>query len=708
MRWGGVVVVANAALMLTQLVVGRLLAPQVGQSLETNAAVVATFLLGIALGNALGGRWADAGPTPCLLRRVLLAGSAAIALIPLTAGLLPRQMPLPLATHAVVAALALGLPASFILSISTPLAIRLSLVEVAHTGRVVGWLYALGTLGSLLGTFATGFGLLAVVALDPLAVATAGVVALVGRWAGTGTGPPTEARPRTPSLRQLVSVPAAAPAPHVPALAWSTALLVVGLASFVTFAVEIAAVRVLAPVVGVSLHTWTGILGAVLLGMAVGNHWGGRWADAQPEVGLLGRVLLAAAVATFAILPNLALLTASHLADRLDPLPQTLLYALVLFTPPALCLGMVMPLTTRLAVPALAHAGRTAGTLYAVSCGGALVGVLVSAGGLMAWVGVYAWLFVLSLGLLALSLFVGQYWQARGSLFLAALVGLGACAGLSIAPQLAKGVVLETNYCAIAVIEKTWDGRQVRALKLDRLMHSLIDPTDPLYLGYPHQRIEAALIAQQPRADLAVLVIGGGGYSLPRWVEQTEPSAVVDVVEIDPGVTAVARSHLGLPDTPRIRPHHADGRQWVLQNPAARYRVVVQDAVNDLAVPWHLLTREYNESLHRMLTPDGVYCLTVLDVYEDGRFLRAIVRTLQATFPNVQVWAAQPFWDTLPHGRGQFVVVASRTPQPVPTGAFALSAGQVDAYAADVVTLTDQFAPVDWLLTPLWKTAQAE
>jgi hypothetical protein len=67
----------------------------------------------------------------------------------------------PLGPRIALAALALCLPVSFVLSLITPVAIRALLPDVAHTGRVVGLVYALGTLGSLAGNFLTGFVLIA-------------------------------------------------------------------------------------------------------------------------------------------------------------------------------------------------------------------------------------------------------------------------------------------------------------------------------------------------------------------------------------------------------------------------------------------------------------------------------------------------------------------------------------------------------------------
>jgi hypothetical protein len=110
------------------------------------------------------------------------------------------------------------------------------------------------------------------------------------------------------------------------------------------------------------------------------------------------------------------------------------------------------------------------------------------------------------------------------------------------------------------------------------------------------------------------------------------------VVEIDPKVTRVAREHLGLKDYPNLRAIHMDGRQFVAER-AGRggYDLVIQDAVNDLSVPAHLMTKEYNDAVKATLKPGGVYLLTIIDSIERGKLWKAAMATLGKTFPPENV-----------------------------------------------------------------------
>ena len=67
--------------------------------------------------------------------------------------------------------------------------------------------------------------------------------------------------------------------------------IVVFIASFCTLVIELVAGRIMAPYVGVSLYTWTSIIGVVLAGISIGAYWGGLIADRYPRPSTLGWLL---------------------------------------------------------------------------------------------------------------------------------------------------------------------------------------------------------------------------------------------------------------------------------------------------------------------------------------------------------------------------------------------------------------------------------
>ena len=97
------------------------------------------------------------------------------------------------------------------------------------------------------------------------------------------------------------------------------AYLVVFVSSCCTLILELVAGRILAPFIGVSLYTWTSIIGVVLAGISLGNYLGGRIADKWPQRRTLGILLAAGGLASLAILPLINIATAIPTAELIDP-----------------------------------------------------------------------------------------------------------------------------------------------------------------------------------------------------------------------------------------------------------------------------------------------------------------------------------------------------------------------------------------------------
>jgi spermidine synthase len=116
--------------------------------------------------------------------------------------------------------------------------------------------------------------------------------------------------------------------------------------------------------------------------------------------------------------------------------------------------------------------------------------------------------------------------------------------------------------------------------------------------------------------------------------------------------------------------------------------LVVGDAFGGLAVPWHLATVEFAEDIRRVLRPDGLYLLNVID-YEPLGLVRAEAATLRQVFEHVALVGH-------PEPGGNHVFLASDAPLPaLPTSA---RARELDPAEADA--LRDADAPADQLLTP--------
>jgi len=155
------------------------------------------------------------------------------------------------------------------------------------------------------------------------------------------------------------------------------AYLIVFVASACTLILELVAGRILAPYIGVSLYTWTSIIGVVLAGISLGNYLGGRIADRWPERRTLGVLLAAGGLASLAILPLINIATAIPTAQLVDPSNQLggalpldraaililriVVITTLIFFPPSFILGMVSPVVIKLTLQDLAHSGGLVG-----------------------------------------------------------------------------------------------------------------------------------------------------------------------------------------------------------------------------------------------------------------------------------------------------------------------------------------------------------
>jgi hypothetical protein len=185
-----------------------------------------------------------------------------------------------------------------------------------------------------------------------------------------------------------------------------TSYLIVFVASGCTLVLELVAGRVLAPFVGVSIQTWTSVIGVVLAGLSLGNYLGGALADRSDSSRTLGLLVAAGGLASLLVVP---------LASGLGPLtPRS--YPLVLrivslttllFFAPSLLLGMIPPVAVRRTLDDLDRAGAVVGRIYAVSTAGSLAGAFLTGFVLIAHFGARAIILSVGLTLVALGSFAG-------------------------------------------------------------------------------------------------------------------------------------------------------------------------------------------------------------------------------------------------------------------------------------------------------------
>lgn len=447
-----------------------------------------------------------------------------------------------------------------------------------------------------------------------------------------------------------------------------------GVALFFTSAgglvVEIVAGRLLAPVVGMSLYSWTAIIAAVLAGFSVGHWIGGRLAG--PQVGhrlgaqRIAWALTLAAVTTLGILPLLNLIGPLSLAQGVPFLLGLTLMAFALLLPTSLFVGIVSPILTKLALDAEPdRAGPVLGRMYAIGTIGSIGGTLAAGFLFISWIGSVGTLLSIAGLYAAIALAFaldGRIWRAPavGAALALGLVGWG-----TAKQSFVSSCHVESDYSCIRVSDmgEVLGGRTAAVMVLDHLEHSINDRDDAVFLFNEYVHLIDELVRERT-PDLAkpsVFFVGGGGYTLPRLWAEDYPGARLTVAEIDPAVTRMARERMWVPDRPEIIALHQDARlalQSLARTP--QFDLVIGDAFNDFAVPPHLITLEFAREIAARLKSGGAYYLNVVDGGQHPLLLYAVVRTLERVFPTVEVWLDAN--RTNANERATYVVVAAARP----------------------------------------------
>ncbi len=203
-----------------------------------------------------------------------------------------------------------------------------------------------------------------------------------------------------------------------------------------------------------------------------------------------------------------------------------------------------------------------------------------------------------------------------------------------------------------------------RTLLLDGREAGQVDLADPRRLGFSYVRRIADLIDafRPPGAGIDAIHVGGGAFALPRYIAATRPRSRSEVLELDAGVVGLARAHLGLRTSPRLRVRVGDAAVLLRARPDRWADLVIGDAFDGPQVPAQLAGPEFAAAVRRVLKPSGVYALNVIDVPPLDA-ARAHAAVLAETWPHL-LTVAPP---GVLRGRapGNLVLLASAAPLPV-------------------------------------------
>lgn len=480
-----------------------------------------------------------------------------------------------------------------------------------------------------------------------------------------------------------------------------------------TMILEMTGSRLVAPFFGTSLIVWTALIGIIMTSLCIGNWLGGTVADRRPEGRLLGRILIAAAIviAITAYMSNFILSSLQGISMNIYL--ASVIAALVIFAVPSVLLGMVSPFVARLAMQNVDSSGAVVGRLSALNAAGSILGTFLGGFVLISLFpsGVILMLLSSLVALLSVLVYTGAWRKLISFAIFLSLSGLTFIADTLGLPFSRIGVQLDTRYSHLSIVESidTRNGRRVRVLITNPdAAQSLMYTDNPSELVSEYTKFYDLAFHYKPDTK-KVLMLGGGGYCIPRYLLSERPDVSIDVVELDPGVTEAARKYFELKDNDNLRIFHEDARTFLNRSEHGRveqYDAIFMDTFNSwTSIPFQMTTVETAECLRKFLKPDGVLIVNIIaSMYgpKSGVF-HGIYKAFSNSFSTMMIFPASAPDPKYAYALQNIILVGmgntASTVSPIPDAKFAglLSHQWLEPFVPDhnVPAFTDSFAPVE-------------
>lgn len=180
-------------------------------------------------------------------------------------------------------------------------------------------------------------------------------------------------------------------------------------------------------------------------------------------------------------------------------------------------------------------------------------------------------------------------------------------------------------------------------LYVDGTPQSHVDLEDPEWLGFEYvRRIGHAVDLVRPAGEpITAVHLGGGAFTLPRYVIATRPGSRQQVVELESDLVDFVREHLPLPRGAQVRVRHGDARDVLAKLPAGLHGAVdlaVVDIFSGARTPAHVTSAEFYGLVAPLLAPGGILAVNVADG-AGLAFARSQAATLAHVFAHLAIAA---------------------------------------------------------------------
>ena len=405
-------------------------------------------------------------------------------------------------------------------------------------------------------------------------------------------------------------------------------------------AVELGASRLLAPYFSSSQIVWTIIIGTIMIAMALGNLYGGRAADKDPDPARLYRRILIAAVwiAAIPVLGKYLILGVSGLLIITVSTNFLVIAAFVscmlIFVFPLFLLGTVTPSLVKFTVESLNDSGRTVGRLGACNTIGSILGTFLPTFVTIPAVGTAVTFLIFSgvLLLIALAYFLSEKTKLRAVIIALILFLLCLIFGRSTAfafweEDLSYEGESVYNYLQV----KEDDRRVILSTNVLFGVQSVKMKDGGLTGMYYDYALAGPVMAGKdaPR----ILVLGNGSGTFAGQCLAYFPGCTAEGVEIDGRITQLALDYFDMPADLPVAEY--DGRAW-LQAVEESYDVILVDAYQDITIPFQMSSIEFFTLVREHLTENGVMVVNInMRSDGEGSINQYLCDTIAAVFDGV-------------------------------------------------------------------------
>ena len=476
-------------------------------------------------------------------------------------------------------------------------------------------------------------------------------------------------------------------------------------------AVELGASRLLAPYFSSSQIVWTIIIGTIMIAMALGNIWGGKSADRDPNPDkLYGRFVVAAIwigliplVGKYIVLGISALLVLTVSNGFL--VVAAFISCMALFVYPLFLLGTVTPSLVRYTVNSLEKSGTTVGTLGAFNTIGSILGTFLPTFVTIPAVGTAMTFMIFAAILLVLAI---VYFASRGIKF--------AFCSFAIHVLWISAVLSSLSGFAFWDDDLIYEGESVyNYLQVKDSGDSVILSTNVLFgvqsiamkdegltgMYYDYALAAPFMAGAGEKETLDVLVLGMGTGTYARQCLNYFDNVSVEGVEIDRKITELAGEHFGLPESVPVATY--DGRAY-LQAVDKKYDVIMVDAYQDITIPFQMSSVEFFMLVQAHLNEDGVMVVN-MNMKSDGAesinaYLSDTIASVFGEVCTVDVKHAtnrELFAANNPEVLARFAANVERCEIPALKELMQSVSGELAAYEGGERILTDDKAPVEVL-----------